>query len=272
MILKNSIKTRNQNPLTIPAFAWWLPLIPLTLWGITMLFVTKQQSFYFLNAWLQVWPNSLWGFFVNLGNGWGIYALAFPLLIFAPRVMMAAILAGIPAGILSRSLKLFFDMPRPPAVLDNSTFFILEEAMHAHAFPSGHALTAFSVATAMYFAIPTLHRKPFFWLFGIASLAALARVAIGVHWLDDILVGAALGLFSGLLGVLMCRYLPDSLFTPTSWLMRVIAIVGVFNIYLLATSKLDLVINAPLQILGIVLTVVTLVHFVHKNYVMIRSS
>lgn len=272
MILKNLKVSTPSNTLSIPKFAWWLPVIPLALWGLISLFVTKQQSFYFLNAWSQEWPNSLWGFFVNLGNGWGIYGLAFPLLIFAPRVMMAGILAGIPAGILSRSLKLFFEMPRPPAVLDNSSFFILEEAMHAHSFPSGHALTAFAVATAMYFAIPLAHRKPFFWLFGLAALAGMARIAIGVHWLDDVLMGASLGIFSGLVGVLMCRYLPDSLFTPTAWLMRLIAIIGVFNIYLLATSKLDLVINAPLQILGIVLTFVTLVHFIHKNMVMMRST
>lgn len=272
MILKNLNVSTPSNTLSIPKFAWWLPVIPLALWGLISLFVTKQQSFYFLNAWSQEWPNSLWGFFVNLGNGWGIYGLAFPLLIFAPRVMMAGILAGIPAGILSRSLKLFFEMPRPPAVLDNSSFFILEEAMHAHSFPSGHALTAFAVATAMYFAIPLAHRKPFFWLFSLAALAGMARIAIGVHWLDDVLMGASLGIFSGLVGVLMCRYLPDSLFIPTAWLMRLIAIIGVFNIYLLATSKLDLVINAPLQILGIVLTFVTLVHFIHKNMVMMRST
>jgi len=267
----NNLKTPTvQTKPIIPKFAWLLPLIPLSLWGLINLFVTKQQSFYFLNAWAQEWPDSLWGFFVNLGNGWGIYSLAFPLLIFAPRVMMAGILAGIPAGIFSRSLKLFFEMPRPPAVLDNSSFFILEQAMHAHSFPSGHALTAFAVATAMYFAIVTAHRKPFLWVFVIAALAGIARIAIGVHWLDDVMMGAALGLLSGLLGVLMCSYLPDHLFTPTSWLMRLIAIVGVFNIYLLATSKLDLIINAPLQILGIVIIVVTLVHFIYKNYLLMR--
>jgi len=261
----------NQKIPAVPRFSWWLPAIPLSIWGLVALFVSKHQSFYFLNAWAQNWPDSLWGFFVNLGNGWGIYGLAFPLLIFAPRIMMAAVLAGIPAGILSRSLKLFFEMPRPPAVLDNSSFFILEEAMHAHSFPSGHTLTAFAVATALYFAIPTPRRKPFLWLFVLAALAGMARMAVGVHWLDDVLMGTALGLFSGLLGVLMCRALPDGLFTPTSWLMRLIAIVGGFNIYLMATSKLDLVINAPLQILGIVITVITLIHFVAQNIYMYKK-
>lgn len=249
----------------IPLFAWCLPIIPLGLWGLISLFFTKNQTFYFLNAWAQGWPNEAWGFFVNLGNGWGIYAFAFPLLIFAPRVMMAAILTGIPAGILSRSLKLAFDMPRPPAVLDNSSFFILEEAMHAHALPSGHAMTAFSVATALYFAIPTQQRKPFFWLFILAALGGMARIAIGAHWLDDVLMGTALGLLSGLIGVVLCSYIPDNLFKPTSWLMRLIAIVGVFNIYLLATSKLDLVLNKPLQVMGIVIMAVTLIHFIYQN-------
>lgn len=249
----------------IDRFAWWLPLIPLAIWGVVSVFFTKTQTFYYLNALAREWPDSVWGFFVNLGNGWGLYALAFPLLLFAPRIMMAAILSGIPAGILSRSLKLLFEVPRPPAVLDNSTFFILEEAMHAHSLPSGHAMTAFAVATALYFAIAQSARKPFFWLFILATLAGLARIAIGVHWLDDVLLGAALGLLSGLIGVVMCSYLPDSLFMPRAWLMRLIAIVGVFNVYLLATSKLDLILNQPLQVLGIVTILITLVHFAYQN-------
>ncbi len=67
-----------------------------------------------------------------------------------------------------------------------------------HSFPSGHA------ARAVLLAVLTLGIGPL-WL-GIllclwAPLVALARVAMGVHYLSDILAGAFLGLLIGLLAL-----------------------------------------------------------------------
>jgi undecaprenyl-diphosphatase len=63
--------------------------------------------------------------------------------------------------------------------------------------PSGHALTAFAAATVLSAIAPWL-RVP---LFGLAGTIALSRVYLGVHYLSDVLVGAALGIGVGL-GVL----------------------------------------------------------------------
>ncbi len=64
-----------------------------------------------------------------------------------------------------------------------------------HSFPSGHAARAFMLATLAVAAGPP-------WL-GIllciwAPLVALARVAMGVHYLSDIFAGMSLGLVMGL--------------------------------------------------------------------------
>ncbi len=64
-----------------------------------------------------------------------------------------------------------------------------------HSFPSGHAARAFMLATLAVAAGPP-------W-FGIllcawAPLVALARVAMGVHYLSDIFAGMAFGLVMGL--------------------------------------------------------------------------
>ncbi len=72
-------------------------------------------------------------------------------------------------------------------------------AVDPHSFPSGHATRAFMLAV-----LATALGPGWFglilWVW--APLVALARVAMGVHYLSDILAGAVLGLLLGLfLGV-----------------------------------------------------------------------
>lgn len=67
-----------------------------------------------------------------------------------------------------------------------------------HSFPSGHAARAFLIAVIASALAPT-------WL-GIllwiwAPLVALARVAMGVHYLSDVLAGAILGVLIAWLGL-----------------------------------------------------------------------
>jgi len=69
-----------------------------------------------------------------------------------------------------------------------------------HSFPSGHAARAVLIAVIALGLGPT-------WL-GItlliwAPLVALARVAMGLHYLSDIVVGAAIGLAVGLVALLL---------------------------------------------------------------------
>ena len=66
-----------------------------------------------------------------------------------------------------------------------------------HSFPSGHAARAFLIAV-----LGSLLGPP--WLAVIlwiwAPLVSLARVAMGVHYVSDVIAGAVVGLLLGLLG------------------------------------------------------------------------
>ena len=63
-----------------------------------------------------------------------------------------------------------------------------------HSFPSGHAARAFLIATiATGLGPPWLAAVLWIW----APLVALSRVAMGVHYLSDITVGALLGMLLG---------------------------------------------------------------------------
>jgi undecaprenyl-diphosphatase len=67
-----------------------------------------------------------------------------------------------------------------------------------HSFPSGHAARAFMLAViALGVAPPWLGLLLVAW----AALVCLARVAMGVHYLSDVLAGALLGIAIGLIAL-----------------------------------------------------------------------
>ncbi len=61
-------------------------------------------------------------------------------------------------------------------------------------FPSSHAVNNFGVATLL----GSYYRRGRPWLFGWASLVALSRPAVGVHYPSDILGGAIVGILLAL--------------------------------------------------------------------------
>ena len=66
-----------------------------------------------------------------------------------------------------------------------------------HSFPSGHAMRSFLIATMSIFLGPSwLAIFLVIW----APLVALGRVAMGLHYLSDIVVGGLLGILGGWIG------------------------------------------------------------------------
>ncbi len=60
-------------------------------------------------------------------------------------------------------------------------------------FPSGHALNAFAITTVIALAFPPVAVP----VFALATSVAASRVVLGLHWLSDVLVGAAVGVLIG---------------------------------------------------------------------------
>jgi membrane-associated phospholipid phosphatase len=67
-----------------------------------------------------------------------------------------------------------------------------------HSFPSGHAARAFLIAVVAS-ALAPLWLAILLWIW--APLVSLARVAMGVHYLSDVIAGAILGTLVGLIGL-----------------------------------------------------------------------
>lgn len=99
-------------------------------------------------------------------------------------------------------LKAGFDRPRPPGAL---------EATRSAAFPSGHTSATAVTLVVLALLVPpragprrSRLRVPRFrwWLVGAGiTLMGASRVVLGVHWVSDVVVGAALGVGAGLVAV-----------------------------------------------------------------------
>ncbi len=127
------------------------------------------------------------------GKGWRADAA---LAVLAGRAFYLFTVAAV-SGLASQALKHAFGRARPklldmvgPLHFDAFSY----DATYA-SFPSGHAVTAFAMASALGALAPKL-RWP---LLALAVLVAASRVILSAHYLSDILAGAALGHASAML-------------------------------------------------------------------------
>jgi undecaprenyl-diphosphatase len=104
-----------------------------------------------------------------------------------PIAATLSTLAYFAAGGIANVLKDVFDRPRPSLV--DPAVHPLVEVPHSYAMPSGHAASAFGAAVA----VGLVHRRLHAPLLLLAALIGISRVWLGVHYLSDVLVGAAIG-------------------------------------------------------------------------------
>lgn len=149
-----------------------------------------------------------WAALTLLGFGWPLLILA---AVFAgARGTQASVLlkAALLAMVLAQMPKSLLHRPRPALVLDPAELSIVGDAvLHTASMPSGHALAAFALVAAAWCGCRGHTGGPWSWrqrlgwgsAWGLASAVAWSRVAVGAHWPSDVLVGAGLGLWAGVL-------------------------------------------------------------------------
>ena len=93
----------------------------------------------------------------------------------------------------SHLVKSVFERPRPCLTLPD--VHLLVGCGQTFSFPSGHAVTSFAIATFLTLVYPRAR-----WvLFSLAVLVSYSRIAVGVHYPFDILVGWVEGAIFGYL-------------------------------------------------------------------------
>ncbi|RMG33382.1 MAG: phosphatase PAP2 family protein [Gammaproteobacteria bacterium] len=151
-----------------------------------------------------LFPDLAWAFLTRLGDE---RVLLIVTLLFArrhPEIFWSMLLAALLAILYSRGLKHLVDAVRPSGIYPADALQVIGPRLRAHSFPSGHTTSVFVFAGVLFaFARTTGERA---LLLVVATLVGLSRVALGVHWPQDVLAGAFGGLVSAALGVWLARY------------------------------------------------------------------
>jgi membrane-associated phospholipid phosphatase len=248
----------------VSARSWWWPLVIFVLGTPLWLHVWEPGMFIAINQWCAPVAAEFWTGLSLLGNGWGLLAVTAPLLVFAPRLMVAWLCAAPFAVLFARTGKFFIESPRPAAVVDNAQMRVVGELLHNVSMPSGHTLTAFAVASGIYFALTVAQRRLHWWLLMLAAGTGLSRIAVGAHWPGDVAVGASLGLLSGLLGHQVWVRLPEKHFALSAWGLRIAAVLVALSIFHLLTEELDFAENHAAQIVLAVVAGVSLLVYLWR--------
>jgi undecaprenyl-diphosphatase len=100
------------------------------------------------------------------------------------------------AGAMGQVLKFLFGRPRPKMLPEMYDFQWLEFAGGLRGFPSGHTLTSFVIVAIVSGNYPLKGKAV---LFTLATLVGLSRITTNAHFAADVVFGAALGYFFGIL-------------------------------------------------------------------------
>ena len=137
------------------------------------------------------WLDGLMVFITSLGNYGGIWFAAGIALLFFPRYRRYGILliAGVITGYLLGDLVLKPLVARPRPFVSLPAAELLIPPPHSYSFPSGHALSSFAAATALFLADKRLGIPACI----LAAFIAFSRPYLFVHYPTDVLAGALLG-------------------------------------------------------------------------------
>jgi undecaprenyl-diphosphatase len=131
----------------------------------------------------------------RMGDGWLWYGLGIMLLLFGGPQRFSAVGASGTAGILGilvfKVIKKMSQRQRPCQIEPHCWSNVLPPDKFS--FPSGHTMTAFSIALVVSYFYPGLEAPLFF----LALSIAVSRVVLGMHFLSDVLAGMVLGVALG---------------------------------------------------------------------------
>ncbi|MHB8921646.1 MAG: phosphatase PAP2 family protein [Halothiobacillus sp.] len=136
-----------------------------------------------------------WSGMTSLADTYLALGLFLPVLLLRPRLAALLLVSAVIATLITHTIKPILDVPRPPAVLAADMMYLIGHRLDHGSFPSGHAVTAFTLAGLMIVGL----RLSTSWtalVLLVASLLGISRMAVGVHWPTDVLAGSLIGLMS----------------------------------------------------------------------------
>ena len=194
-----------------------------------LLFGNNKALFIDINSFTAKFSPFIWANLTFLGDTLTACAIMLLFIRKRPDLIWSGILAALLATLIVNIIKIYFNLPRPPVIIDKNLINIIGPALSSHSFPSGHAVTIFTLAGILMF-----HFRSFLsrlCLVILACLVGISRIAVGVHWPEDVLAGAALGILCAITGVIIVTKLGWNKKKPVQLLIGFLLILA--NFYLL---------------------------------------
>ena len=158
---------------------------------------TGFQFFQFLG--LTVFSDPTWEKLTFIGDTLVALSICLMLAYRFPQLVFALLIAALAGTFLTHGMKDYFNATRPGGFYPTNEFFWLGELYKKCSFPSGHTLTAFTLAGLLCRCVERVRIKKI--ILSIAVVVGLSRVVVGAHWPIDVCVGAAGGLFCAWVGL-----------------------------------------------------------------------
>ncbi|HEX4535356.1 MAG TPA: phosphatase PAP2 family protein [Candidatus Acidoferrum sp.] len=153
--------------------------------------VMRQMNRWRAPRWFRIWMILS----TRLGDGWLWYGVGIMLLAWGGPQRLAAVGAASSAALIGvlifKALKHLSHRRRPCQFEPHCWSKVLPPDKFS--FPSGHTMTAFSIALVLSYFYPALEGTLFF----LAISIGFSRIVLGMHFLSDVLAGVVLGVALG---------------------------------------------------------------------------
>ena len=155
--------------------------------------------------------DTVWKLFSLLGNYGAVWIVLAVLLLFFRKTRRAglAMLIALGVGYAVGNVWLKELVMRPRPFVTHTDLTPLLDPGDRWSFPSGHALSSFAAATALFF----FHKKTGLLAYLLAACIAFSRLYASVHYPTDVLAGAVLGILCGLAAAWFADRFTDQLRT-----------------------------------------------------------
>lgn len=162
---------------------------------------SRIDGHYFLNGCHTPFLDTFFKYFTYIGGGFPVY-LGLIILLFNIRKGLFILLGQGVASLITQPLKYALAHPRP-ATLFNELGISLPDTVDGvlirnayNSFPSGHTSAAFALCACLAALVPKKYWPVQIILIAAGWLGAYSRIYLSQHFLDDILLGSVIGVFS----------------------------------------------------------------------------
>jgi len=181
---------------------WKWSTITLLLCLVVVLVVDRNTLFLFLNNGSAILPDHFWGITTNLGDGFIAALIPLFFALKRPDMVRASLIATAVALPFIQGMKFFTTVLRPGFLLSANTHAI-GHLPSSWSFPSGHTATV-----AVIFGVIWImsDKKWLRWsALAVMLISGFSRIAVGVHWPLDVVIGLIIGISSASVGVLLTK-------------------------------------------------------------------